>query len=403
MNNPLMNKRAHLSSGFGKNDISRNKAPTDGSGTRTFAPIVTGKYDSWYPTEHAVWVSLCPTQNWTYEIYNKESRVVETQSTMYFAFEQHTVGATKRRFECSSGAHLTGKCYGCSERTRHYDKVREIEDATGSVPSELKNAPVSKMRQFALSVSLIEELGEFPKLDKQGQPVLTKKGKPIMTFLPMRLAAKLGRKAAPRAKVPGRRFHWSFGTKALEALGAENSRLETYCASCAHELYAVSAYCRACEMTNPVWSENYPDGMPSELLLDDKNTPYTCPFCDHEDTLEYNYSCTNEKCKSPAPGNLFAFELFLGSVSDTDHAPKIYKIRPRSDWSKIEGGEALINEPLELDKIYAPTPLTEQIKLFDPRRQKLLVDDAHLRSRDGGTQETFGGGEDGESGGPIDF
>lgn len=395
----FMKRRSHLA-GFSKTDINKNKATQGGGGGGSGGGgIVVGRYDSWYPTTSAVWVSLCPTQAWDYELYNKETREVEKQHTMYFGFEQHTVGATKRRFQCSAGAHLNGKCYGCSERAKHYKRVREIEEATGSIPTELQWAPVSKMRQFALSLTILEELGEYHKLDKHGQPVNTRKGKPIYEYIPLRNAAKLGRKAPPRAKIFGKRYHWSFGTKALTALGAENSILETKCASCANDLVATMAFCQGCGEVHPTWMENYPGGMTSEVLLEDKDAPYDCPSCGHTDVLSYVYDCT---CGNPVPGDLFKFELYLGSVSADDHSPKIFKVRPRQDYSKIDGHNALINEPLELDKIYAPDKLADQVNLFDPSRKKLLTDDAHLRPDDG-PQESFGAPGDGDDGETMDF
>lgn len=390
MTTDFMKRRSHLS-GFGKTDINKNRTPQGGSGGGggSFGAVVVGRYDSWYPTSSPVWVSLCPSQAWDYELYNKENREVEKAHTAYFAFEQHTVGATKRRFQCSAGAHLDSKCYGCSERAKHYKRVREIEDATGSIPTDMQWAPVSKMRQFALSMTILEEMGEFPKLDrKTGEPVMSRRGKAITEFIPMRNAARMGRKAPPRAKVFGKRYHWNFGTKALASLGAENSILETKCATCANDLVATMAFCQNpdCGDVHPVWMENYPSGMTSELLLEDKDAPYDCPSCGHTGELGYVYDCT---CGNPVPGDLFKFELYLGSVSAEDHSPKVFKVRPRQDYSKIEGHNTLINEPLELDKIYAPDKLPDQVGLFDASRKKLLTDDAHLR-RDDDRQESFG-------------
>lgn len=226
--------------GFSREQAAKHKSAGHGGGQNRSQ--IAGLYDDYYPTMDKVWVSLCPTQVWDSLIYNREKQEVEPIRAEYFAHVVHRVGATGRKFVCSSTAYKNQPCYGCSERERFFVKRREIQTETGTIPKSMENAPISAMQQFAISLTMVEEVGEYAKLDKvTGQPIMTKKQKPIFQWRPTRW--KKGTKEVPRAKAPGRRFHWSFGSDHLSALTAEMDKLSTRCAACAGRLTALYGTC----------------------------------------------------------------------------------------------------------------------------------------------------------------
>ncbi len=406
----LMKPRSGYS-GFNRDQLAKHSRPQQGE-RGTFVPI-TGKFDNWYPEEHPTWVSICPNQQWTYEFYNKSEREVVTLTTEYLQVKEHYVGFNKRRFNCSAGAHKDKECYGCSERKAFYNRRDEMQNS-GIPIDDSEMPPISEYSKYALSITLLEMVGEYTKLDAAtGQPKKSGKGKTYTHFMAARVGTRL--KLKPKATFFGKRFHWSFSHEQLTALAAINDQLSTHCANCAEGLTAVLACCSQCaepleewmyanvpknELGQNLTDENGNDQDPfvaHEHLLEDKAVAYTCGACgfkgiDDEDKVVpplYTYICP---CSDPVEGNLLSFELHLGSVklSGNKNVPTLAGFRVRQARPQLEGAEELIFVPLDLAAIYAPDKLSEQLKLINPNRRTLATPNAHLEEHE--QQESHGEG-----------
>lgn len=395
----LMKPRSGYSGGFARNQVSKHThkggpGGRGGNGARNPAPV--GKWDYLVLTEDPIWVSFCPSQKWTYQRYDRDQQQVLEETTEYYYYEEHYVAATKSKFVCSSGAHLDQPCFGCSERTRFFDYKRKVQDETGTVPENLKSAPIGKYGRFALSVTILEELGEFPKLYADGKPVTSRRGAQIFTAIPLRIAKRTRKNETPKAKYFGKRYHYTFGPDYLDALAAENQLLETKCGNCAEDLTAIMALCPECGTPHDTdW-----EALPAEELIEDKKLERQCanPECGHVGYAVYEYVCS---CGKPSEGDLFSFELQISATGEGNRLPKIHRIRPRQDYSKIEGYEQLIFEPLDLPAIFAPEPLQYQAKHLDEKRRQHATNDAHIKKRADDHQD-LGKGE-GEEEDPVDF
>lgn len=394
----LMKPRSGYS-GFARNQVSKHthKSGHGGQGgqggQRNAAPV--GKWDYLILTEDPIWVSLCPSQKWKYERYDRDQQQVVEEETEYFYYEEHYVAATRKKFSCSAGAHMDQECFGCSERARFYEARRKIQDETGTIPEGMKNAPISKLGRFVLSVTVLEELGDFPKKDKTtGLPVKSKRGTAIFTQIPMRFAKRLRPNETPKAKYFGKKYHYTFGPDYLDALAAEHAVLETKCANCTEDLTAIMALCPECGQAHDTeW-----DVLPAEELIEDKKLERECTHCGHVGTSVYEYHCA---CGSPAEGGLFAFELQISATAEDNRIPKIHRVRARQDYSHIQGAEDLIFVPLDLPAIFAPEPLQYQARNLDERRRQQATNDAHIKQRRGEEKENLGAGGDSEE--PVDF
>lgn len=394
--------------GFSREQAARHKSSNGGGG----GPRTVGLYDSYYPKMQRHWISLCPTQVWASEFYDRQAKEVVQLQAEYLAYMMHRTKTV--RFICSSTAHKNKPCYGCSERERFFRRRNELKEELGYVPPEFENAPLMAMQQFAISLTILEEMGEYPKLDAQGEPVKSKRGQVIhdwVTTHSMRTVRLGGKPIQPRAKSFGHRFHWSFGPDHLGALIAENEMLSSYCAHCAGPLTATFGQCRSQTHDgesfdpegNPILEDCgtilVDEPVPHDRLHEVMQEMYDCPTCGETDKLDFGWSCENCGIETK-PGSIFDFELQIGATGEGDHTPKVYNFRPRQDYSHIEGYQELIFTPLDLKAICAPEKLEWQLNKLPRDRQKTATPDAHIEESDGSEGEDLGSGEDSA---PIEY
>ena len=397
-------------SGFTREQAARHKSSGGGGGFGgSGGQRTVGLYDSYYPKMPRLWISLCPTQRWVSEFYDKQAKEVVTLEAEYLAYVMHK--AKHNRFVCSSTAHQNKPCYGCSERRRFYVKRDEVRAELGHTPDEYKNAPLMSLQQFSLSLTILEEMGEFPKVAERNgvnEIVKSRKDAIIYDWVPTRLmkGVKVGGKdVEPRAKSFGHRFHWSFGPDHLTALIAENEVLSTHCANCASPLSALYGQCRSQlhdgesfdAEGNPILEDCghivLDEPIPHDALFEVSQAMHDCANCGETDKLDYGYCCDNCGLET-RPGSIFDFELQIGATGPEDHTPKVYGFRPRQDYSKISGYEELIYKPLDLKEIHAPEKLQWQLNRLPEHRRKLASPDAHIRQGDNaGPDDALGEGE----------
>lgn len=387
--------------GFSQRNHSRHRPDTNNGGGGRFKDI-EGMFDHFHPTEAYVWVSLCPTQSYTYLWYDRATKEIQEYTTEYFRFLEHFVGANKNRFNCSSGPYMMEPCYGCSERTAFYQWKDEQRAVTGTDTKEMP--PIGRSERNVLSITVVDPVFELQKLDDEGKPRKRKNGSSITTFMPRGHYMQLPKeKKLPKiGERPMHRFHWMFGPDALDALIGAQTMLECYCANCAKGLGASAAYCPACGDVNDAWFEMHPEGLHSGEMEEDRAITWDCPKCGHSGfddngiatPLIYDLTCDTEGC-TPEAGNLFAFELQLGAIMlDEQKVPHVKALRPRGDYSNVEGAEEMLFKPLDIAEIFAPTKLTEQVKKLPENRKKLAKDNLHIdANKNKGETESLGKGE----------
>lgn len=347
---------------------------------RDFSPV-EGENNYWRPdTARALWFAICPNQQWSTSIYDKdEGRVVDLENYLYYAYVLHVISANRRfqRVICSAGAHKDKPCWGCGVRNAFFDR-RDAEKArTGVEPKG--EPPVSASTQYAFAGVVLEHHARVAKL-RDNKPITTKEGKPIMEDLPlMALPAEEARRLKNEgATTFGRAVHWSMGREVLGQVKNFNEQLKNYCANCAEPLYATEVACPECETVHVPVHSNLDEGLPlvEESLTEVRGQKLRCSKCRYQGPMLPIVQC---ECGNPLEGALQDFAIRIKATRPTEKTTilSFSEVKPiRYFTEKYPAVEELLNNPLDLNAIFKPTSL---------RLQTFRIPD-HLRG-DGVTPE----------------
>lgn len=345
--------------GFGDN---AKRATTANRGGRM--QIIPGRFNNFYPREDkALWIAICPMQEWTYDMYNRDSGEVETfEKQFWYGFTEHYIASIKRRFVCSAGADKSKPCWGCGVINHFWDHVREQERETG-VRTDRKPA-LSRIPQFMMSIVLLEEITKVQAKDGNGVVKKNREGKPIVNDVPLSLLDLKDQKAA-RAQGNtsfGLSMHWTNGIDAINQLMAIDRELINVCGNCAGDLKCTHMACPEC--TNGIQvAENEDEPLTGEDLLQAREAAYECE-CGYTGTL---FPITICDCGEPEDGRLasFALRVKVEKSSETKRILKVVEVKPLQHYvDKYPVVEKMLMEPLDIKGICAPMNLEGQLRLI---------------------------------------
>lgn len=326
--------------------------------------IIEGQYANWYPNrEVALWFAICPDQAWTFDLYNRESGEVERlEDQYYYAYVNHRVAVNKRNFVCSAGAHKDKPCWGCGIRNHFYEEKRRFTEERGYEPKG--EAPISAMLQYAFAGVLLEPVAKVPVLDNKGKVRRNKKGEEILRDTAIQTLEPKEREGYLRRKETsfGLRVHYSTGKGHFNTLLGFDDELRNKCASCAKDLYAMYMGCPQCGDTIQQLDieGNFLQG---QTLREYRDVEYECS-CGYSGTFVPLIEC---ECGDPVEGRLldFAVKLISEKISDTQTNLKIAGIRTLKHFTeKYPHVQEMLDNPLKLDEIFAPTRLESQTYLI---------------------------------------
>jgi hypothetical protein len=354
--------RGTLGNRFGDQRRTPSKESQGGGAPRSRIP--DGKFDSWWPTEKAIWINISPHQGYRQHVYDRELReVVETETT-WFEYYSHWVPARQRKFICSCGVHRNKPCYGCARRQYHWDRMDAVEAEKGFRPKDLPD--VGRAVNFGLGITIMEEIYTIPKQNKDGTPHRTKAGKPIYKHIAAPLAELEEGSGVNYPTQFGHRAHWSLGLGQRDQLLAWDDTLRGRCGHCASHLFAIARVCPDCEA---VVKEAKP--IKGVDLSEYRAKEFRCKACTYQGAWSVQYACPD--CGSAAEGGLTQFDLRIRKVKMTDKSVlELLEIRvPSSD----EAVQKLIMTPLHLEEIFTPDSLEIQKMILGDKATG--IDPAH--------------------------
>jgi hypothetical protein len=350
---------------------------------------IEGEFNDWYPKrEKALWFAICPTQAWNSEVWDRELGEVEKlENEYYYVYTNHRIAATKRNFTCSAGAHKDKPCWGCGIRNAFYDAKREKKEAMGI--EEKGEAPISAMVQYAFAGVLLETIAKVKLMDNQGRPKTTARGEPIFREVP---TAMLPKEDADRYKAEGSTtfglpVHYSVGKNHYNAIMAFDEEMRNRCANCAEELLCQHMACPECTTEHEVAND---EGEPlkGQDLLEWRLMDLQCD-CGYFGPMLPTVQCS---CGEPQEGKLvdFALRLISEKTSDTATVLKYTGVRPLKRFiDKYPAVQAMLETPLKIDEIKAPTSLSKQISLIPQNlRGDGITPHPKRRDKDAGPQAT---------------
>ncbi len=367
---------------FGNQAGKRRKtASGKGSeGKRTRFP--DGKYESWWPTEIAIWINISPFQLFEQEVYDRDEKEVIDVVTTWWEYNSHWIPSKRRKFVCSTGAHRTEPCYGCARRQQHWDRLDAIEEEKGYRPDDKPD--VGRSTNFALGITIMEKIYSIPKRDDRGKIRKTKNNKIIYSHL----AAPLVDDDVLESGVDfpqkfGHRAHWSLGVEHRDQLLEEDEKLLGFCGNCAGEMLATGRICPDCET-----SVEFDSPIRGEDLIQARNKRFHCRACQYKGNWVIQYACPD--CGNPKEGGLTKFDIRVKKVRSGEKSViKIVEIRVPTQDEEVQ---KLIQNPLKVDEIFAPDDL---------KFQKLLLGDKvqGLDPTYGAFTKDYGSDDEGEEGG----
>lgn len=380
------------SAGSRLSDQGKSLKTGGGDGSRNKFP--DGVFDRFIPGEKAIWINISPFQSWTFMAYNSESGEVEEQTKSWFPYLKHYYARTKQFMNCSAGPHRDQPCYPCAIRKAFYKKMDAIEERTGVRPKD--EAPVSAQKNFALAITIMENVVAIPAVDKNGVPRKSKAGKPIYNHVPQPV---VGGGPTNHPVSFGRRAHMSLGIMQLRQLLQFDEEMRNYCANCAKGMSARSVVCADCET-----SYDLPEPVTGEDLLEVRQREFKCGACGYEGIMVPKVEC---ECGDPREGKLTDFDIRLKKekLADNQSMLSIKSIRlPKLDNEEVR---KLVENPLDLPKIFAPSSQEEQRRKLgdaangiDPRKHRRDDDEAPGKDTESYVDD---GGSDTEEEGDIPF
>ena len=349
----------------GFSDQAKKAAAANRAGQRG-AGIVPGRFARWWPREDkALWIAICPTQAWTYQMYDRDAREVKTFENQYWygaVLHRARIGQKTVSFYCSAGPYKDQPCWGCGVQNHHWDWVRAQEESTGVKPN--KQSPVSAMPEFTMSIVVLEQITKVPVRNPDGTPRMSKAGKPIVNDVPLPLLPPEEAKAAKDKGVIsfGLSMHWSNGIMGINELQVFDRQFQNRCANCAGELSCSHMGCPDCGQPYQV-VDDPSEPATGEDLLQLREAPYECD-CGYKGVLLPDLQC---KCGEPESGSLvsFALQVKTSKVSENKRVLQIVGIKPLQSFvTKYPAVEDLLLKPLEIDKICAPERLESQLRII---------------------------------------
>jgi hypothetical protein len=358
-----------------------------------------GQFDRFFPGETPIWINISPYAQYEQEIWDRKDKQVVTTVTTWYETMKHYVARNKGRtdrhgkrldteFICSCGPHRKLPCWGCAIRTNHFQMLDAIEAEKGIRPD--KEAPISRMSQFSLAITVMEKIYAIPLRNKDGTIRKAKSnGQIIYRYMPAPIAE--ARDDVDDSELAGfkyhfgHRMHWTMGPQELNILIDADDKMKNRCANCAGELVASKMVCTSCSTVMDLGR------MVSDVdLTTARNKVRTCTACGDKAPFMPQIECAD--CGDAAEGRLTSFDLRITRKKINDkYITEIVAIRvPGAPGNKDDHERAmkLIAEPLDLSKIFAPTPLDRQKYICGEDLTKGLKPDLAVVKDDDSTDDS---------------
>lgn len=352
-----------------------------------------GIFDRLFLGEVPLWVNISPFSSYKQQVYDRNIKeVIETETT-WFEYKKHWVPKNKGRttkngrkvdmdFICSCGPFKDQPCWGCSYVHNFWEKVRKIEEEKGFRPEGKPG--VSTIPSFALAVTLMERVYKIRQVDSSGRPKKRQDGTPVYNHLPEPVALQdfKPEELAMYDSFIGQRLHWSLGSRELDALIKVDDDLQNKCVECADEMVSGIIVCPSCEtsveLAKPV--------MGIDLTME-RSKVRACTNCGDKVQFVPLIECSS--CGCTQGGSLTSFDLRLQreKIGDT-YATKVVSVRVPGFDDEATNARVLelIEHPLDLEAIFAPTRLDSQKFILGEDYTHNLTADLHVKNKEDRTE-----------------
>ena len=285
---------------------------------------------------------------------------VETMNLEYYTFVDHYHAGLKKSSICSGGPLNFSRtkrspCIGCDI---HWGD-RET-DSTGK-----KRSPMGRSEKYVFNVVHMVPHHKTASVDRNTGKVRKNEetGAPYYEWTACTGRGCAGCKANAETR-PGHRKHWAMGSSHFNMLTGEAAmKIASSCANCGgrKSIETQAWICRGCgDAVIDIQETSLSDAEIERMSL----SRVKCPHCAHTDYLEEVIGCSG--CSYPRRATIFDadIELKRASTGQGDVTVLVmgdYFIRP------LDPKYAEAAQPMDLPKLYAPTPMEVQERLYETR------------------------------------
>jgi hypothetical protein len=289
---------------------------------------------------------------------------IETTRQPYVAFGEHFHGTLKRSCVCSAGPLYGWKdkrspCYACDIFW---------QGMTVGQDGKKKKGPMSRRDMSSFTVIHYHPYHEVEQVDSTtGQyRVNARTGQPYTNWVKCEGRGCKMCQAGKKTN-PAHRLHWDMGTGHMGTLWEYDKEIGRSCATCSGRdtIEWDAMVCRQCGEAKVVRDETNLKPKEIEEIYGSLNT---CSACGFKGFLREIISCRN--CtplgREPERATIFAVDMKVKRAEPESGGNQTTLMIPQwNDPSPVAQQFAEFNKPMPLEKIFAPTSLENQAKVFD--------------------------------------
>lgn len=301
------------------------------------------------------------------------------QSTdAFYKYTEHRYARTDRTNVCSAGPLVAYKdlrdpCLGCDE---YYAGWKKLRDDNGGKAPPGKKPPMGKSDHWALSVLHYANYHNAPQTDAKGNLKINKQtGDPYMEWSACKATYGYPCPSCKESRETklGHVMHWPMGFGHWNVVLNLDAQVGESCSNCGGLPIETTPGTRI----SCIQSSNWLCPSCDESVIDLTSTTHTpeqilkmtrsqvvCPHCSQPVFLIEYLTCRN--CSQAKRATLFDVDLSFMRIKQGQGDSETTILQP-STWSpprSIDQNFIKIATPLDLLKIYGPTPLDIQAKDF---------------------------------------
>lgn len=305
------------------------------------------------------------------------------QTLFYFPYVEHFHGSMKKGSICSAGPFGVFKnkgepCYGCE---KHW----------GDKNAGVKNGPMGKRDMWAFTVIHFAPYAKVEQTDSQTGAIRTNDaGQPYYNWVRVHPHERL--KYQGKEMRDHSVLHWSLGFGHFNTLTEYDKEIGKSCKSCGgRDTIVTEAW--LCPHCGDALIEPATTTLSAKEIEEMTSKEVRCGSCQQVGMLQEMLSC--KSCSNPVRAEIFDVDLNVKRVKPADGGNQTTLMIP--SWSNprpIDQRYADV-KPLDLPRIFAPTPYDKQLEIFAAGGGRQPVTSSQLSRPYGGGQggpPTLGGG-----------
>jgi len=297
------------------------------------------------------------------------------EPSTYYKYVEHYHAKKKMSSICSSGplGHIKGKAEPCHACDGYWKEWMQRQETGANHPNT-----ISRRDMWVFTVLVMHPFHKVEALDKNNQVKINDTtGQPFYVWTRCE-GRGCPHCAAGKETKDGHIQHWPMGKNHFNTLVSYAAEVGQHCSKCG-KMDCIEEIAWVCQ--NPDCGEAVIDLSTTRLSNEEirriTDEPAHCPRCNEVDYLNDMYECVNCRSQGLAGkrATLFDVNLHVKRVEDPNGGNQTsLSIVRSSEPTPIDPKYGEV-KPLNLSKIYMPTPLDRQLLIFGSAKDQTPEND----------------------------